>query len=385
MGNCKYCGQSAGFLRSQHKECADRHESAARSIKALCVDAALHGAGLDGLPGRIREVAATGRIDVAGDRMTETLSNGWCDAVEASMEDHALSSDEKRGLNRYRTRFNLHENRLDSDGHFELFRMMALLNSLVDQAVVPRFDRRSARAQFGRLPFNLMKSEELIWVFRDVGYIQQVTRREFRGGSMGMSFRVTKGVYVRPGAFRGRSVASKSMEHTDSGMLGITTKHIYFTGRRREELPGPFTMGAADAWFSVNIIDALLDMDRIALPKSDALTLDDIVDEDPGDDDDDDAGPFIAGAGASLYTARATPEAFTMGAADAWFSVNIIDALLDMDRIALPKSDAPTLDDIVDEDACGDDADPNDDDAGPSSSLPARARRSSQPMTQARR
>ncbi len=327
MGNCKYCGQSAGFLRSQHKECADRHESAARSIKALCVDAALHGAGLDGLSGRIREVAATGRIDVAGDRMTETLSNGWCDAVEASMEDHALSSDEKRGLNRYRTRFDLHENRLDSDGHFELFRMMALLNSLVDQAVVPRFDRRSARAQFGRLPFNLMKSEELLWVFRDVGYIQQVTRREFRGGSMGMSFRVTKGVYVRPGAFRGRSVASKSMEHTDSGMLGITTKHIYFTGAeksfrvRLEKIvsfepyqdglgimrdtaratPEAFTMGAADAWFSVNIIDALLDMDRIALPKSDAPTLDDIVDEEPGDDaDDDDAGPFIAGAGASL-------------------------------------------------------------------------------------
>ena len=239
MGNCKYCGQSAGFLRSQHKECADRHESAARSIKALCVDAALHGAGLDGLSGRIREVAATGRIDVAGDRMTETLSNGWCDAVEASMEDHALSSDEKRGLNRYRTRFDLHENRLDSDGHFELFRMMALLNSLVDQAVVPRFDRRSARAQFGRLPFNLMKSEELLWVFRDVGYIQQVTRREFRGGSMGMSFRVTKGVYVRPGAFRGRSVASKSMEHTDSGMLGDHDQ-AHLLHRRREELPCPF-------------------------------------------------------------------------------------------------------------------------------------------------
>ena len=78
-----------------------------------------------------------------------------------------------------------------------------------------------------------MKSEALIWVFNDVGYVEQVTRREFRGGSMGMSFRVAKGVYVRPSQFRGRSVDSKSMERTDSGILGITTKHIYFAGSEK--------------------------------------------------------------------------------------------------------------------------------------------------------
>ncbi len=326
MGDCKYCGQSAGFLRSHHKECAESHERSASSISAMCVDAALHGAGLDELPARIRETAAGGRVDVAGDQMTETLSRGWCDAVAEAMEDHALSSQEKRGLNRYRARFDLPENRLDGGGHFELFRMMALLNSLADEGVVPRFDRKAVRARFGRLPFNLMKSEALIWVFNDVGYVEQVTRREFRGGSMGMSFRVAKGVYVRPSQFRGRSVDSKSMEHTDSGILGITTKHIYFAGSekrfrvRLEKIvsfepyqdglgimrdsarakPEVFTMGASGSWFSVNIIDALLDMDTIALPKSDSPTLDDIVEE-PGDDDDaDDAGPFIAGAGAPL-------------------------------------------------------------------------------------
>ena len=38
MANCKYCGESAGFLRKQHKECAERHDRAMASIKAQCSD-----------------------------------------------------------------------------------------------------------------------------------------------------------------------------------------------------------------------------------------------------------------------------------------------------------------------------------------------------------
>lgn len=210
MGNCEYCGRSASFLRKQHKECVEKHDRAMVSIKALCVDAALHGGDLDALPSRIREAAAMASMEMPDDELSTTLADGWCSAVEAAMEDHSLSSEEKWGLNRYRARFDLQESRLDREGHFELFRMMALLNSLVDGGLVPRFDRRSARAEFGRLPFNLIKSEELIWVFTDVGYLEQVTRREYRGAA-----------------------ESKSMEHNDDGLLGITTKHLYFTGREK--------------------------------------------------------------------------------------------------------------------------------------------------------
>ena len=111
------------------------------------------------------------------------------------MEDLALSAAEKRGLNRHRRRFNLDESRLDGDGHFPMFRMMSLLNALTDHGVVPRFDRAAAAGVFGTHPFNLMKSEALLWVFRDVGYLEQVTRREFRGSSLGVGFRVARGVY----------------------------------------------------------------------------------------------------------------------------------------------------------------------------------------------
>ena len=232
MGDCKFCGKSAEFLRSQHKECADAHDNAANSITHLCVNAALRGTDPDLLPQSIRQTAVAGYMDMSDSTLRQTLADGWRKAVDAAMEDHSLSTEEKRGLNRYRSKFKLDEVELDSSGHFELFRMMVLLNSLVEHGNIPRFDRRSARAQFGRLSFSLMKSEALVWVFNDVGYMEQVTRREFQGQSMGMSFRVAKGVYVRPGTFRGRAVESSSMERTDSGMLGLTTKHSYFSGRK---------------------------------------------------------------------------------------------------------------------------------------------------------
>ena len=326
MGDCRFCGKPAGFLRKQHRACADRNQRARDSIKGLCVDAALRGADFEALPARIRETAAEGFIEMPDSQLRKTLAAGWRHAVVEAMEDHVLSTEEKLGLNRYRGRFGLTEKQLNRGGRFELFTKMALLNSLIEHGVIPRVDRRGARARFGRLPFNLMKSEALVWMFSDVGYMEQVTRREFRGQSMGASFRVAKGVYVRPGTFRGRSVSTTSMEHTDSGVLGVTTKHIYFKGSeksfriRLEKIvsfepyqdglgimrdtarakPETFTMDPVDAWFSINLIDALLDIDDLRPPRRDALTLDEIVDEAPDDDDEDDAGLFIAGAGASL-------------------------------------------------------------------------------------
>ena len=305
MGDCRYCGKPAGFLRKEHRECAERHASAQHRIRRLCVDAALHGGDLDSLPSRIREAASAASIEICSHELSNLLATGWCGAVEAAMEDLALSAAEKRGLNRYRRRFNLDEGRLDGGGHFQMFRMMALLDSLTTDGVVPRFDGASAAAGFGMLPFNLMKSDALLWVFGAVGYLQQVTRREFRGRSMSVGFRVAKGVYVRPGTFRGRAVESTSMEQRDAGLLGITTKHLYFKGSQTS--------------FRVR-------MEKIVSFE-----------------------PFRDGLQIMRDTARAKPEVFTMGTTDVWFAVNLINALVGIEDVALPGRDAPTLDDIVNE------------------------------------
>ena len=299
MGDCRYCGKSAGFLRKEHKACAESHEQGLGMIQKACLDAALRGLDVNVLTDKVRSIGAAAYIDTSGAALAETLARGWGQAVEAAMEDHFLSNEEKRALNRYRIQHNLSAHQLDGGGHFTLFRMMNLLNALSGHGVVPRFDRRRVRP-----PFNLMKSEELLWMFGGADYLEEVTTREFRGGSLGVSFRVAKGVYIRPGAFRGRSVATSSMQHTDSGVLGITTKHIYFKGNR----------------------------------KSFRVRLEKIVSFDP----------YRDGLGIMRDTARAKPEVFRMGETDAWFLLNIIDAVMSMDSVKLPKAADPTLDEIVD-------------------------------------
>lgn len=290
------------------------------AIRSACVDAALRGTGLAELEGRIRETAASADIEMFEHELTEVLEKGWCDALEEAVEDRILSIEEKRCLNRYRAHFDLDEARLDVHGqHFQLFKMMNLLRSLTEDEILPRFDLGAVREQFGRLPFNMMKSESLVWVFPDVRYLKEVTRREFRGSSMGASIRVAKGVYVRPGTFKGRSVESSSMEYQDSGVFGITTKHIYFTGSQKsfrvrlEKIvsfdpykdalhimrdtasarPEAFTLSAFEVWFCVNVIDAIMSMDDAVLRKGDGPTIEDIMENDP---DGDAAGMFAAGA-----------------------------------------------------------------------------------------
>ena len=86
----------------------------------------------------------------------------------------------------------------------------------------------------GRVPFNLMKSEQLVWVMDGVDYLEVVTRRERRGSSHGLSIRVARGVYYRPGTFRSRNVEWEETVHQDTGLLGFTTKHIYFSGSKKK-------------------------------------------------------------------------------------------------------------------------------------------------------
>ena len=86
----------------------------------------------------------------------------------------------------------------------------------------------------GLVPFNLMKSETLVWVMDGVDCLEVVARRERRGSSQGVSVRVARGVYYRSGTFRSRSVEWEEAVHQDTGLLGFTTKHLYFSGAKKK-------------------------------------------------------------------------------------------------------------------------------------------------------
>ena len=63
--------------------------------------------------------------------------------------------------------------------------------------------------------------------------VEDKVRREFVGGSQGVSVRVTKGVYYRVGAFKGHAVEHTESVHIDTGWVFVTNKNIYFAGPKK--------------------------------------------------------------------------------------------------------------------------------------------------------
>ena len=77
-----------------------------------------------------------------------------------------------------------------------------------------------------------MKSEQPIWAFEGVDYYTMKKRVTYTGSSRGVSVRVARGVYYRTGGLRGQRHVEEGREHTDSGRLIVTTKHVYFVGTK---------------------------------------------------------------------------------------------------------------------------------------------------------
>ena len=161
-------------------------------------------------------------------QQTEILVRAWEAAVEAALEDGLLTLDEENSLNRYMDHFNLSQDQMNQNGVLTQTVKAAVIRDITE-GIVP--NRQNIA---GRIPFNLMKSENLVWVMTGVDYLEVVTRRERRGSSHGLSIRVARGVYYRPGTFRSRNVEWEETVHQDTGLLGFTTKHLYFSGSKKK-------------------------------------------------------------------------------------------------------------------------------------------------------
>ena len=194
----------------------------------LMLDARLAAIAVDNPQIHLRELSEFLRQSTLyADEKTNLLTRAWEAAVESALEDGLLTLDEENALNRYMDHFGLNKDRLDRNGVLPQMIKGAVLRD-VAQGIVPNRQRIT-----GRLPFNLMKSEKLVWVMQDVDYLEVVTRRERRGGSQGVSIRVARGIYYWPSTFRSRSVEWEETVHQDTGLLGLTTKHLYFSGGRK--------------------------------------------------------------------------------------------------------------------------------------------------------
>lgn len=125
----------------------------------------------------------------------------------------------------------------------ELSRIKAYLG--VQPGEVSASDRELARfrllreIQEGHMPATTVpglitqKGESAYWAEPASILEERVVRREYVGGSHGVSFRIMKGVSYRVGAQRGQFVSTTGVVPVSSGQLVVTSKRIIFLGSKK--------------------------------------------------------------------------------------------------------------------------------------------------------
>jgi hypothetical protein len=199
----------------------------------------------------------------------------WSLAVDNALDHGVLSEEVEKRLVELKEGLSLSSADLTRTDAWDRMVKSAVLRDLMT-GVIPH--RMTAD---GNLRFNFQKREQVVWVFEEVDYLEDKTRRQYVGGSRGVSVCVMKGVYYHIGGFKGHAIDRTERVHVDTGLVAVTTKQIYFVGAKKAfRIPyakivsfEPFTNGLGimrdgvsakpqifvthDGWFSYNLVTNL--------------------------------------------------------------------------------------------------------------------------------
>jgi hypothetical protein len=180
------------------------------------------GSDLAFLESEVNNAHSAGVIDQKA--RTEILVSAFERCVDAFLEDGLLDEDEENKLVQFQNAFSLTQSQLDRRGKF-----LKVGKSSVLRKVMNGEFPSNVQVDLNNV-VNFQKGENPIWVFNGCQYLEDVVRRQFVGGSQGLSFRVMKGVYYRVGAFKGESVSTVERKNLGTGSLVVTNKNLYFIG-----------------------------------------------------------------------------------------------------------------------------------------------------------
>jgi hypothetical protein len=232
MGNCKYCGKPAGFLRSKHTECEQQHIQRTRIVEdgkqriVTEVSRSIRGSGdFDELEKTISEIVKSSFVP--NSERNVLLVKAWEESVDQLLEDGVLDEKEEYRLIQFKDQFGLSQSDLDKNGAFTKIVKAAILRDVLNGIIPKRMEIS------GNFPINFQKGEQIIWAFPNSRYLEDKKSVRYVGSSHGVSIRVLRGVYYRVGAFRGHPIENIERIHLDTGWVVITNKHIYFSGPRK--------------------------------------------------------------------------------------------------------------------------------------------------------
>ena len=99
MGNCIYCGQKSGFLKSKHKDCESNYlDSKNKIIENICA-AITKDSDFDNLENEIREISQ--KNFVKPDEIIDLYTKGFDKAVDSFLDDGILTTDEEDKISKF--------------------------------------------------------------------------------------------------------------------------------------------------------------------------------------------------------------------------------------------------------------------------------------------
>jgi hypothetical protein len=239
VGKCIFCGEPTGLLRHEHEACRERHDSVEAKIIDFFVEALTSAIEPPRFRRLTEELAQSAFI--RGEEFRELVLMGFRALIDTALIGPRTPGEIAQSAERVKAfgRAMAEENPTHEDRIAELLKEFGLqvtedqitedqegrINELMKAFGVKVSDlngtgHRLAKASIlrqlaeGKLPsslptiadnpINLERGEAIIWVLRDAAYFTTRTRTQYVGGSHGISFRLTRGVYYRIGAFKGR-------------------------------------------------------------------------------------------------------------------------------------------------------------------------------------
>lgn len=224
MGDCRFCGKPAGFLRHEHKECRRAHDDAAEKITGFFAKALHDPVAVDRFHKLIDQDAAQNFIGEA--ERGRLIRQGFGAAIRAALSEGALAPADDKRLDELQDAFGLTLADLGNNG-------MALAKARILRAINAGEKSPIKLKGDGPLAPRLGNGELALWMFNNVNYFMMRSRTRYVGGSSGVSIRVMRGVYYRTGSFHGEPIKTDYMSNEDTGSLTIAEHNIYFVGTHR--------------------------------------------------------------------------------------------------------------------------------------------------------
>ena len=233
MGKCNYCGRDAGFFRSEHSDCIQKHKVGLEEI-VVSIDRSIsrplpefdtdffqiYDPDFSGLKRKIEKLAKSCFVSEMDVR--RSVVEGWNRAVTRAVESEKFSERTEHTLRTLAKQFELSKTDKDCRSTWlsieerikreastrkRKHEEQAAIISAVEEGTPIERDWSQHETTF-----KLQKSETLIYLFKNTVYREEILDKR------------AKSLYGI------RFPAKNRMGNKGLGTMGLTTKHIYFVG-----------------------------------------------------------------------------------------------------------------------------------------------------------